>query len=266
MTDDTSLHCGPDIHHHDTVVMASDMHLGSDAPRTTERFFAALASETVGVRHVFLLGDLFEAWVGDDTQDPIAEALAERLWDLVQRGTHVWLMRGNRDFMLDVPMPAHRAVTPYSQRCGAMRLDDPCVVNWHGQPTVLSHGDFLCTDDHAYQAWRQTCRAPNWQTQFVQRSLDERIELGRKARDSSTAGKRTTPQELMDVNQAAVDRLLDRAQARHLIHGHTHRPGQHRWIPVHDAHPRCRTVLTDWGAEHGHFLRFEASESPLMAR
>jgi UDP-2,3-diacylglucosamine hydrolase len=227
------------------VLFASDTHLAPEAPRTAERFLAELERHGPAAAHLFLLGDLFELWVGDDGADPLADQLATLLARLSADGTRVWLMRGNRDFLLDVPLPGAPAAA-FSARCGATLLDDPCPIRLHDVPALLAHGDALCTGDAVYQQWRRTCRDPAWQQAFLARSLAERIAIGRAARETSEAGKREKPGALMDVNPDAVDAALDAAGARLLIHGHTHRPGHHRWL--HDDQPRERVVLTDWDA------------------
>jgi UDP-2,3-diacylglucosamine hydrolase len=229
------------------VLLASDMHLAPEAPRTAERFFAALAAHGPAAAHLFLLGDLFELWVGDDGADALAERLSTALSRLAAGGTRVWLMRGNRDFLLDVPVPGARV--GYSAACGATLLDDPCPVLLHGVPALLAHGDALCTDDLAYQAWRRTCREPAWQRDFLALPLADRFSIGRELRGTSEADKRAKSGALMDVSQATVDEALDQADAALLIHGHTHRPGRHAW--TRGGVTRERLVLTDWDADAG---------------
>lgn len=230
------------------ALFASDMHLSAQAPGTAARFLAELDRHGPSAAHLFLLGDLFEMWVGDDVEDPLADALADRLKRLASAGTRVWLMRGNRDFLLDVPLPGDRT-EPYSRRCGATLLDDPCPVDLHGRRALLAHGDALCTDDLVYQQWRRTCRDPAWQAAFVARAPAERLALGRAARDGSEAGKREKPGALMDVNPQTVDAVMEAAGASLLVHGHTHRPARHDWH-CGEA-PRTRIVLPDWDADAG---------------
>jgi UDP-2,3-diacylglucosamine hydrolase len=228
------------------VLFASDIHLDAAAPRTTERFLAALERDGPASAHLFLLGDVFEMWVGDDGADAVAARLRDTLGRLAARGTRVWLMRGNRDFLLDVPLPGSSG-PPWTAGCGATLLDDPTPLDLHGVPALLTHGDALCTGDTVYQQWRRTCRDPAWQQAMLARPLAQRIAIGRAARDDSEAGKREKPGALMDVDQAAVDAAMDAAGASLLIHGHTHRPAIHRW--QHVGLPRTRVVLTDWDAE-----------------
>lgn len=235
------------------ALFASDMHLAPEDPATAERFFEALGRHGPVARHVFLLGDLFELWVGDDAADPLAVRLAALLAELADRGTRIWLMRGNRDFLLDVPVPGETSAKErFSARCGATMLTDPCPLELHGTPALLAHGDALCTDDRVYQQWRDTCRDPAWQQTFLARPPTERFAMGRSMRETSEAGKHEQPAALMDVNQQAVDAMMTAADASLLIHGHTHRPAEHQWR--HAGATRRRVVLTDWDASRGTLL------------
>ena len=238
------------------VLFASDLHLSVQAQATLDDALEQIARHAREAAHLFLLGDLFEMWVGDDGADAIAARFASVLTSVAKAGTRVWMMRGNRDFLLDVPVPGFDGGA-FSQRCGATLLTDPFSVSLHGEATLLAHGDALCTDDLVYQQWRETCRNPAWQRGLLARSLAERLVIGRHARESSEAGKREMAGALMDVNQVAVDAAMDTAGASLLIHGHTHRPGLHRW--QHGAQSRTRVVLTDWdaSADRGQLLRWE---------
>lgn len=238
------------------VLFASDVHLAPEDPATAAMFLDALAREAPRVRHLFLLGDLFELWVGDDRIDALAARLADLLSSLAARGVQVRLMRGNRDFLIDVPLPGV-PTRRFSERCGATLLEDPCPLELHGVPALLAHGDALCTGDLVYQQWRRTCRDPAWQAAFLARPLRERLAIGRDARETSEAGKRERPDALADVDAAAVDAAMHAAGATLLIHGHTHRPDTHRWRA--DGLERTRVVLTDWDADagRGRLLRWE---------
>jgi UDP-2,3-diacylglucosamine hydrolase len=227
----------------ESALFASDVHLHAGQPDTAELFLDRVAAVAGDAAHLFLLGDLFEVWVGDDADNAYQDRLADVLSRLSAGGTKVWLMRGNRDFLMDVPVPA--GGRPYSASCGATMLDDPVSVDLHGTCAVLTHGDALCTDDHAYQRWRATCRDPRWQQAFLARPLAERLELVRAVREVSESGKRQMAEHQMDVNQRAVDALMQSLGAQLMIHGHTHRPGCHR----HDG--RTRWVLPDWDAADG---------------
>ena len=230
---------------------ASDMHLDDAQPETAARFFerldvalAAARANTpdAGVPALFLLGDIFEYWIGDDHQPAVAQVLAERLAAFTNAGGQAFLMHGNRDFLLDAPLPAQPTLPPFSVRCGAMLLPDPTLVDLAGRRIVLSHGDALCSDDVGYQQWRALCRSPAWQQQFLARPVAERIEMARALRKQSMQAQAAT-ETVGDVAQEAVDALLTRLGATLLVHGHTHRPMLHSWDQ------RQRWVLSDWSAE-----------------
>lgn len=238
----------------EAVLFASDTHLSAAVPQVGERLLASLRQHGPQAAHLVLLGDLFEVWVGDDGTDAQADALAETLSSLAAQGLQIWMMCGNRDFLLGLPIPGDSRLS-FPQRCGARMLADPVAVDLHGVRSVWTHGDLLCTDDTVYQQWRQTCRNPAWQAAFLARPLEARIALGRAARETSEAGKREQPGALMDVNAEAVDALMSAHDATLLIHGHTHRPAEHHW-EVRGA-PRTRRVLIDWAATRGGLLRWQ---------
>lgn len=222
----------------ESALFGSDFHLSAEDPATAERVMAALAQHGPHSQHLFLLGDLFEVWVGDDGADALAENFATLLSSIATGGTRVWLMRGNRDFLLG---------DAFAKRCGAQLIDDPTPVVLQGRPALLAHGDALCTDDLAYQQWRLTCRNPAWQQAFLARSLTERQLMGRQARQASEDGKRERSDDIMDVNAQAVTQTLSAADCDWLIHGHTHRPADHHMnVGVKTLR---RTVLSDWSAQ-----------------
>lgn len=234
------------IAHDVPVAFASDLHLSAEGPETAQFAMQALRAQSVGCGHLFLLGDLFEMWVGDDGADALARQFADQLSAMAASGMQIWLMRGNRDFLLDVGAPGIDAPS-FSSRCGATLLDDPCLIELHGMRTLLAHGDAYCTDDNVYQQWRTTCRQPAWQQAMLSRPLTERELLGRQAREHSEAGKRERSDALMDVNQMAIDAAMAATDATLMIHGHTHRPALHRWRDA-NSRERLRLVLPDWDA------------------
>jgi len=239
------------------ALFASDMHLGAHAPALTARFLAALDGAVDGVTELFLLGDLFEAWIGDDSADPAARELAATLAEFARHGMRIRVIPGNRDFLLGrQPMPAR--IESYPQRAGFELCEEPIVLEAFGRRVVLCHGDALCTDDTEYQRFRAASREAAWQDAFLAHSVSERERLARSYRDASEASKRGKDEELMDVNPGAVDELLDRMSADLLVHGHTHRPAVHRWRRADRR--RERWVLPDWTLEprRGGFLRIDA--------
>jgi UDP-2,3-diacylglucosamine hydrolase len=232
----------------DRALFASDMHLDDREPATADAFFEALAGHGAKATHLFLLGDLFEAWVGDDDPSEVGQRLARALSSASAAGKRVYLMRGNRDFLLDAPLstrsgPAGGAA-PFSQRCGASMLTDPSVVSLFGVATMLSHGDALCTDDLDYQAFRAESRSARWQGEFLAQPLARRIEAARAMRERSRTEKGAKSDELMDVNAGAVENAMREAGVALLIHGHTHRPARHAWTS--GGATLERWVLPDW--------------------
>jgi len=251
----------------DCALFCSDMHLGDHDPATAALFLERLAVHAREATHLFLLGDLVEAWVGDDQPDEAAAALVERLARLSAAGTRVLVMRGNRDFLLDVPFPPDAARRPdasFGARTGATLLEDPCTLRMFGAAVLLAHGDALCTDDQPYQRARAEVRSARWQAGFLRRPLAERLriahELRAESRRSQAARTMMGDADPGDVNPHAVDAALRAAGAHTMIHGHTHRPACHRWQL--DGAPACRWVLPDWHAGdpcRGGFLRVDAA-------
>jgi UDP-2,3-diacylglucosamine hydrolase len=234
----------------EAALFASDMHLDDAQPQSAAHFFARLDAALAeglaqagirGAPALFLLGDLFEYWIGDDHQPAVAHALAARLAAFASAGGRVFLMHGNRDFLLDAPLTSPSAVPSFSSRCRATLLDDPSVVEVAGRRVGLSHGDGLCTDDTRYQQWRALCRSLPWQQQFLSRPIDERLAMARAMRQQSMQAQAVT-ETLTDVNQDALDQLMTLLDTPLLIHGHTHMPMLHRWDQ------RLRWVLSDWAA------------------
>lgn len=242
---------------------ASDMHLDDSQPGVARRFLdlleAALASTSTGTEPscLFLLGDIFEYWIGDDHLPEVARSLAARLSAFSRSGGRVFLMHGNRDFLLDVPLPSQPNASRFSVRCGATLLPDPSVIDVAGRRVALSHGDALCTDDERYQQWRLLCRSAAWQQQFLGRPVAERLALAQSLRQQSIQAQAVT-ETVSDVNQVAVDLLMTKLDSNLLIHGHTHQPMLHRWCSgaspgtaaaVRRGERRLRWVLSDWAAE-----------------
>ena len=172
----------------EVALFCSDMHLGDHDPRTAALFLDRLDAQARTASHLFLLGDLFEAWVGDDQPDTVSQALLGRLAALAAAGTRVYAMRGNRDFLLDVAFPPEAATRParsFGERSGATLIDDPCTVTLFGEPVLLAHGDALCVDDVDYQRARALARSDGWQRDFLARPLDERLRIARELRGES---------------------------------------------------------------------------------
>lgn len=220
----------------------ADLHLTDERPQANGRFFHFLEHTAKGADALYILGDLFEYWVGDDdARSTIANECAGRIRTLVNAGTPVYFMHGNRDFML-----AKR----YAKASGMQLLADPSAVNLYATPTLLMHGDTLCTDDSRYLRWRGWVRTP-WMLSLLRTlPLKLRHTLAERARAKSERAKAIKPYEIMDVNQNAVIQAMQTAQVTRLIHGHTHRPAHHLLKVKSQG---CeRWVLPDWYGEGGY--------------
>lgn len=226
----------------------SDLHLTAGRPRTTARFLEFLLEDAPRHRELVILGDLFEFWIGDDSAvsaQPVIHALA----DVTARGTRLLLMHGNRDLLLG---------TGFAAATGGTLLADPIVVDVAGTPTLLSHGDAWCTRDAAYQQFRAMARQPQFQRDFLSKSLDERVAFVRGLRMQSESEKSTKAMDIMDVTPEEILAALRTAGVRRIIHGHTHRPASH--VVDLGGHLAERWVLPDWdlddGQPRGGFLEF----------
>ena len=239
----------------DAALFASDMHLGDHDPDTAALFLSALARESADITHLLLLGDIFEAWVGDDQPDRAAAQLAEYLRALTARGIRVILLCGNRDFLLG--KGPQTGTNRWPERCGARLVDEPATIELFGQAVLIAHGDAFCTDDLEYQQFRAQVRQAAWQQSFLARPLQARLDIAREMRHQSERNK-ATQQQPGDVNPAGVASMLREHGLQTLIHGHTHRPGCY---PVEtDSGTLRRWVLPDWHASEarGGFLRIDA--------
>jgi UDP-2,3-diacylglucosamine hydrolase len=229
-----------------TVLFVSDLHLDASRPQITALFLHFLAGEARGAEALYILGDLFEAWVGDDDPGEPGASVCAALKALSASGVAVHLMRGNRDFLFGQDM---------ARRCGARLLPDPCVVDLHGQPTLLMHGDLLCSDDLAYQAFRAQVRDPAWQAQFLAQPLAARQAFAAQARAASQKHQAGVSETITDVAADTVQAVMAAHGVDRLVHGHTHRPAIHA-LQVQGA-PATRVVLGDW-YEQGSVLRVDA--------
>jgi UDP-2,3-diacylglucosamine hydrolase len=228
-----------------TTLFISDLHLDASRPQATALLLALLAGEARQAQALYLLGDVFEAWVGDDDPGEPGASVCTALRALAESGVPVFLMRGNRDFLFGPAM---------AERCGARLLPDPCVVDLHGRPTLLMHGDLLCTDDTAYQQFRSQVRDSDWQANFLAQPLAERQAFAAKARAASARHQAGVSEAITDVNPEAVVEVMARHGVDRLIHGHTHRPAIHA-LTVH-GQPATRVVLGDWYTQ-GSLLRVD---------
>ena len=222
-----------------TVLFVSDLHIDADAPRVLHGFRDFLAREAPRADALYILGDLVEVWVGDDDDGPTATAVREALV-AATRHCQVFVMHGNRDFLLGDAFAADTGVT---------LVPDPYVVQprTDGPRLLLTHGDAFCTRDAAYQQARALLRSPAWQADVLARTLPERRALARSLRDQSRAANANKAENIMDVTGEEVAAAMVRHDCPVLIHGHTHRPGVHRVALGSDGGTGRRYVLGDWG-------------------
>jgi UDP-2,3-diacylglucosamine hydrolase len=220
-----------------TSWFASDLHLDSALPEIARRFLRFVSRPVRGAHALYLLGDLFEAWLGDDDPEPAHRQVIAALAELAATGTLVYVMRGNRDFLIG---------ERFCAEAGAILLEDPAIVTVGGKRAMLSHGDGLCVDDAAYQRLRVLVRDPGVQRGFMRLPLESRRKLATEARAGSRAHLAAAGDYITDVNQAAVEALMKAADIDLLIHGHTHRPDVHRFGL--GAATGTRIVLGDWHA------------------
>ncbi len=227
------------------TLFISDLHLSPERPELIECFLAFIGELRDGTDHLYILGDLFEVWIGDDALAPEHIRIMQALQAVTSRQVRVDIMHGNRDFLLG---------NDFTARTGCRRIPDPTLIELGGVPTLLSHGDALCTDDQAYQAYRAHIRNPDVQKAFLALPIEERISTAREHRDQSRTQNQQKSFEVMDVNQSAVEELMRAQDVTRLIHGHTHRPALHRFLL--DGRDAERIVLADW-YDNGSVLIFE---------
>jgi UDP-2,3-diacylglucosamine hydrolase len=218
-----------------TTLFISDLHLEADRPDIGEQFLKFLRTDASEADDLYILGDLFEAWVGDDDPNTHYFTIKRALRKITDGGIPVYFMHGNRDFMIG---------REFANETGIEILKDPYKVTMYGEKALLSHGDLLCTDDVQYQRVRKMVRDPDWQASMRAKPLKERLRIAKEARRQSLEQTINMSLEIMDVNQQAVEAVLREHNVDVLLHGHTHRPGVHK-IDLGSRRAR-RIVLGDW--------------------
>jgi UDP-2,3-diacylglucosamine hydrolase len=232
------------------VLLISDLHLEEARPQLTRAFLDFLDRETAEASALYILGDFFNVWLGDDDDRPLNASIAGALKQCSQRGVAIYLMHGNRDFLLG---------TEFASATGAALLAEPYVLEHEGQRYLLMHGDALCTLDTDYQQFRTTVRNPAWQQMFLTKPLAERRAFADQARATSRSMNSNKAADIMDVTPIEVETVLREHGIDTLIHGHTHRPAVHRFTV--DGINCKRIVLGDWG-DSGWYL--ELADAPLL--
>lgn len=220
---------------HPYTLFISDLHLSAERPDIINLFQAFLREEATQAEALYILGDLFEAWLGDDAVQPEMRAVLDGLAELTRNNVPVYVMVGNRDFLLG---------SNFEKTTGCKLIPDPSVINLYGTNTLLMHGDTLCTDDVDYQKFRAQVRTPQWREMVLAKTVGERIQMAREARAQSQAHTRGKSEEIMDVNAQAVAEAFRTHNVSRLIHGHTHRPAVHK--STVDDKTVTRIVLGDW--------------------
>ncbi|MGR8951304.1 MAG: UDP-2,3-diacylglucosamine diphosphatase [Gammaproteobacteria bacterium] len=225
------------------ILFISDLHLSLDKPEITRRFLDFLENRAAGAETLYILGDLFDAWIGDDDPTPPNGKIKQQLKKLTDSGTRVYLQLGNRDFLLG---------ERFCRETGVRLLGDYAVIDLYGAPTLLTHGDLLCTDDLPYQAFRAKSHTPAWIQSVLSKPLLLRLLAARWYRMRSYWHKRKKSHDIMDVNRQTVIRVMKEHGCLRLIHGHTHRPKVHE-LQI-DGQSAQRFVLAAWSKEAGQVL------------
>lgn len=226
----------------------SDLHLSDDQPATMRAFLAYLAGPARTASALYILGDLFEYWAGDDHHTELGQTIADALRALSEHGTAIRFMAGNRDFLVGQQFAAHACMT---------LLPDPTRLVVDGVRILLTHGDQLCTDDTAYLAYRETVRASGWQRDFLARPVAERVSFIESLRARSRAENASKSRDIMDVNAGTVDEWFRNHDCTVIIHGHTHRPKRHEHEV--DGKTCIRWVLPDWD-DQAHYMEWRDGE------
>lgn len=237
-----------------TELFISDLHLDEKRPDITEGFIQFLATEASKASALYILGDFFEVWLGDDHDTPFNQQVIS---ELAKLDNPIYIMHGNRDFLI-----GH----DFCKAIGATLLPDPSVIELNGQPVLLMHGDSLCTQDEKYMEVRKLLRNEMFQQDFLTKSIPERQAFADQARGESQSHTRETAMDIMDVTDTEVVRVMQEAGVSTLIHGHTHRPDRHK-VALANQTTGERIVLGDWDS-HGWCLRvkpdgFELEQFPL---
>ena len=225
------------------IIFISDLHLALEKTEITQRFLNFLQDRARAAQALYILGDLFDAWIGDDDNTPPNKTSKQALKELADSGTAVFLLQGNRDFLLGAE---------FCRQSGVTLLDEYAVINLQGQSILLTHGDLLCSDDLAYQAFRLKAHSREWQQFVLSKPLMIRLLAARWYRFRSFFHKRGKTQEIMDVNQQTVVEVMQKFGCLTLIHGHTHRPGLHEFQIA--GQTAKRFVLADWKKQSAEIL------------
>lgn len=236
-----------------TQLFISDLHLDVNQAEITACFLQFLQTEACNADAVYILGDLFEVWLGDDHRSDFNQKIIAGLGELGKRDIPLYIMHGNRDFLIG---------SDFCRSTGAQLLPDPSIIDCYGRKALIMHGDSLCTGDTDYMKVRKMLRAPEFQKELLAKSLDERALIARDARQESKQHTAAIANDIMDVTADEVVKVMQKHEVDLLIHGHTHRPAVHH-LQISDS-TACRIVLGNWH-EQGWVLRFEPSGYQLQS-
>ena len=224
-----------------STLFISDLHLSESRPLITEAFFSFLQNDAKNAETLYILGDLFDAWIGDDDDRSLASQVASALKALSDRGTKLFFQHGNRDFLI-----GHR----YAKRCGMQLLPELFTLEVADERWLLAHGDQFCTEDIAYQQFRSMVRSPQWQKELLSKTLEERRAIATQLREKSKEANSIKAEDIMDVTPNEIEKILIDKKCSKLIHGHTHRPARHA-LSLPNLAPQNklsaeRVVLGEW--------------------
>jgi UDP-2,3-diacylglucosamine hydrolase len=234
-----------------TTLFISDLHLDSSRPEVTECFLNFLKDAAEKADALYILGDLFEVWIGDDDPDPHHQTIIDALREFTTARRPCYFMRGNRDVLIG---------RRFCAEARAQLLEEMTIIQLYDERILLLHGDELCTDDRAYQKFRRQARSPTWRALFLSMPLGARRWLSTRIRRRSTTMTALKPEDITDVNQETVEEVMREHRVKILLHGHTHRPGIHQFTL--DGRPATRIVLGDW-YEQGSVLEWGADGPKL---
>ena len=219
-----------------TIAFISDLHLTPDHPESTSWFREFSTQAGLRLKQLYILGDLFEYWIGDDGSERLGQTDVEKIIrNITDSGVETYFMHGNRDFLVG---------EKFSERTGCQILPDPSLIELGGEKVLLTHGDTLCTDDIEHQEKRAQMITTKWKIAFLDKSIDERLDTATQLRRKSEQQKKTKSMAIMDVNQAHLENMMREHGVFTIIHGHTHRPAVHDFMI--DDQPARRFVLGDW--------------------
>ena len=239
-----------------TKLFISDLHLHQTKPEVTDlfkEFINSLLTLSIPNQELYILGDLFEFWIGDDYEDPLHCEIGNQLKNLVKSGIKTYFMHGNRDFFIG---------KDFLSKTGIKLLSEPTIFSYKNKRVMLSHGDKFCIDDIEYQAYRKIVRNQEWQKSFLNFPIQKRLEILNETRDASIQSQEMKSTEIMDVNQNEVVTIIQKNNIDILIHGHTHRPNTHA-IDI-DNKKSLRLVLGDWSSSTAKIIKWVKDEPKLI--